>query len=501
MSYKFISAEDAAKLIQNGDNIGFSGFTAAGSPKVVSEALAKRAEEEHQAGRPFKVGVFTGASTSDHLDGALARAHAIKFRTPYQSNKDLRAALNKGEAAYFDYHLSQLAQDIRYGFLGDIDIAVIEACDVTPEGEITLTSGVGNCPTYARLAKKIIIELNSYHPKTLRGIHDLYEPADPPYRREIPIYKPSDRIGVPTLKVDPAKIVGIVETHVSDGVAPFSPLDEVTMRIGQNVADFLAAEMKAGRIPSTFLPIQSGVGNIANAVLGCLGENEEVPPFEMYTEVIQDAVVGLMEKGRCKFASGCSLTLSEKAMQEVYAHMDFFRDKVVLRPQELSNNPEIVRRLGLITINTAIEADIFGNINSTHILGKKMMNGIGGSGDFTRNAYLSIFTTPSEAKGGLISSIVPMVSHLDHSEHSVKVIITEYGVADLRGKSPIQRANEIIEKVAHPDYRPLLRDYIKMTQGCHTPECLQKALSFHIAFEKEGDMRKADLGTPCSCEK
>ena len=295
--------------------------------------------------------------------------------------------------------------------------------------------------------------------------------------------------------------MGIVETHVSDGVAPFSPLDEVTMRIGQNVADFLAAEMKAGRIPSTFLPIQSGVGNIANAVLGCLGENEEVPPFEMYTEVIQDAVVGLMEKGRCKFASGCSLTLSEKAMQEVYAHMDFFRDKVVLRPQELSNNPEIVRRLGLITINTAIEADIFGNINSTHILGKKMMNGIGGSGDFTRNAYLSIFTTPSEAKGGLISSIVPMVSHLDHSEHSVKVIITEYGVADLRGKSPIQRANEIIEKVAHPDYRPLLRDYIKMTQGCHTPECLQKALSFHIAFEKEGDMRKADLGTPCNCEK
>ena len=493
MSYKFISAEEAAKLIQNGDNIGFSGFTAAGSPKAVSEALAKRAVEEHQAGRPFKVGVFTGASTSDHLDGALARANAIKFRTPYQSNKDLRAALNKGEAAYFDYHLSQLAQDIRYGFLGDIDVAVIEACDVTPEGEITLTSGVGNSPTYVRLAKKIIIELNSYHPKTLRGIHDLYEPADPPLRR--------DRIGVPTLKVDPAKIVGIVETHVSDGVAPFSPLDEVTMRIGQNVADFLAAEMKAGRIPSTFLPIQSGVGNIANAVLGCLGENEEVPPFEMYTEVIQDAVVGLMEKGRCKFASGCSLTLSEKAMQEVYAHMDFFRDKVVLRPQELSNNPEIVRRLGLITINTAIEADIFGNINSTHIMGKKMMNGIGGSGDFTRNAYLSIFTTPSEAKGGLISSIVPMVSHLDHSEHSVKVIITEYGVADLRGKSPIQRANEIIEKVAHPDYRPLLRDYIKMTQGCHTPECLQKALSFHIAFEKEGDMRKADLGTPCSCEK
>ena len=399
MSYKIISAEEAASHIHNGDNVGFSGFTAAGSPKAVSEALAKKAIEKHEKGIPFQVGVFSGASTSDHLDGALARAKAIKFRTPYQSNKDLRNALNQGEAQYFDYHLSQLAQDIRYGFLGDIDIAVIEACDITEDGEITLTSGVGNTPTYARLAKRIIIELNSYHPKALRGFHDLYEPADPPMRREIPIYKPSDRIGTTTVKVDPAKILGIVETNVSDGVGAFSPLDETTMRIGQNVANFLAGEMKAGRIPSSFLPIQSGVGNIANAVLGCLGENEDIPPFEMYTEVIQDAVVGLMKEGHCKFASGCSLTLSADAMAQVYSDIDFFRDKIVLRPQELSNNPEIVRRLGLITINTAIEADIFGNINSTHIMGKKMMNGIGGSGDFTRNAYLSIFTTPSTEIG------------------------------------------------------------------------------------------------------
>ena len=251
MSYKIISAEEAASHIHNGDNVGFSGFTAAGSPKAVSEALAKKAIEKHEKGIPFQVGVFSGASTSDHLDGALARAKAIKFRTPYQSNKDLRNALNKGEAQYFDYHLSQLAQDIRYGFLGDIDIAVIEACDITEDGEITLTSGVGNTPTYARLAKRIIIELNSYHPKALRGFHDLYEPADPPMRREIPIYKPSDRIGTTTVKVDPAKILGIVETNVSDGVGAFSPLDETTMRIGQNVANFLAGEMKAGRIPSS----------------------------------------------------------------------------------------------------------------------------------------------------------------------------------------------------------------------------------------------------------
>ena len=493
MSYKIISAEEAASHINHGDNIGFSGFTAAGSPKAVSEALAKRAIAAHEKGEPFQVGVFTGASTSDHLDGALARAGAMKFRTPYQSNKDSRAALNRHEVHYYDYHLSQLAQDIRYGFLGDVDVAVIEACDVTEDGEITLTSGVGNTPTYARLAKKIIIELNSYHPKALKGLHDIYEPADPPCRREIPIYTPSDRIGTATVKVDPEKIVGIVETNCSDGVAPFTPLDETTMKIGKNVADFLAKEMKEGRIPSTFLPIQSGVGNIANAVLGCLGENKDIPPFEMYTEVIQDSVVGLMKEGRCKFASGCSLTLSDGAMKELYDDIEFFKDKVVLRPQELSNNPEMVRRMGLITINTAIEADIFGNINSTHILGKKMMNGIGGSGDFTRNAYISIYTTPSTAKNGCISAFVPMVSHADHSEHSVKIIISEYGVADLRGKSPIQRAEEIIENVVHPDYRPLLREYLSKTKDAHTPICLESALSFHQAFEAEGDMRKAKI--------
>ena len=493
MSYKIISAEEAASHINHGDNIGFSGFTAAGSPKAVSEALAKRAIAAHEKGEPFQVGVFTGASTSDHLDGALARAGAMKFRTPYQSNKDSRAALNRHEVHYYDYHLSQLAQDIRYGFLGDVDVAVIEACDVTEDGEITLTSGVGNTPTYARLAKKIIIEHNSYHPKALKGQHDIYEPADPPCRREIPIYTPSDRIGTATVKVDPEKIVGIVETNCSDGVAPFTPLDETTMKIGKNVADFLAKEMKEGRIPSTFLPIQSGVGNIANAVLGCLGENKDIPPFEMYTEVIQDSVVGLMKEGRCKFASGCSLTLSDGAMKELYDDIEFFKDKVVLRPQELSNNPEMVRRMGLITINTAIEADIFGNINSTHIMGKKMMNGIGGSGDFTRNAYISIYTTPSTAKNGCISAFVPMVSHTDHSEHSVKIIISEYGVADLRGKSPIQRAEEIIENVVHPDYRPLLREYLSKTKDAHTPICLESALSFHQAFEAEGDMRKAKI--------
>lgn len=489
MQYRIITPQEAAEYVNHGDLVGFSGFTPAGSPKVVPGAIAAKAREAHANGKEFKIGVVTGASTGDSLDGELARANAIAFRTPYQSNNDLKSALNTGEVQYFDMHLSQIAQELRYGFIGKVKIAVIEAADITPNGEILLTSGVGIAPTIAKLADKIIIELNSRHPKDLLGIHDIYEPLDPPLRREIPIYTVRDRAGVPYLKVDPAKVVGIVETNMPDQVGGFDPVDPTTKKIGDNVAAFLAAQIKNGTIPASFLPIQSGVGNIANAVLGSLGSNKDIPAFTMYTEVIQDAVIALMKEGRITFASGCSLTVSKEVLDDVYSNLEFFKERLVLRPQEISNNPEVVRRLGLITINTAIEADLFGNINSTHISGQKMMNGLGGSGDFTRNAFFSIFTCPSIAKGGKISTIVPSVSHIDHSEHSVKVIITEQGVADLRSKSPRERAKTIIENCVHPDYKQIMWDYLKLSGNVHTPHALASAFKMHIELAESGDMR------------
>jgi succinate CoA transferase len=493
MAYKKMSAEEAANLIKNNDVISLSGFTATGCPQAVPTALAKKAEAEHAQGNPFKVGMFTGASTGDSADGILSRANAIKFRSPYQSHPDSRAGLNNHDMEYFDLHLSELPQYLRYGFLPKPDFAIISVCDLTDDGKAVLTSAVGIAPTIAHLADKIIIELNHYHPKELQGIHDIYEPLDPPFRREIPVYSVSDRIGSPYVQLDPRKVVGVVETNLPTEIPPFAPMDEVTAKIGQNVADFLCMEMKAGRIPSSFLPVQSGVGNIANAVLGAMGMNKEIPAFEIYTEVIQDSVIRLMKENRVKFASGCSLSLTTPVMDEVYGNLDFFKQKLLLRPQEISNSPEIARRLGLISINTALEADIFGNINSTHVVGTKMMNGIGGSGDFCRNAYLSIFTTPSVAKGGKISAIVPMVSHLDHSEHSVKILITEHGVADLRGLSPIQRAERIIENCVDPEYKDILRKYLQLGQKGHTPQNMEAALSFHTTFNRTGDMRNVDF--------
>lgn len=489
--FPVLSAEEAAARIQNGQTLAFSGFTPAGAPNVIPEAIAARAAKMHASSQPFRIGVITGASTGHSLDGALARADAMLFRTPYQNDPDLRKSINEGRTKFYDMHLSQLPQTVRYGFLGPVHWAIIEASHVTPAGEITLTSSVGSAPTFCRVADKILIELNRFHPEALRGFHDVYEPEDPPHRKPLPILRTDDRIGAPVVKVDPKKIAGIVESNEPDQVNAFVAINETTARIGENVANFLAAELQRGLIPSSFLPIQSGVGDTANAVLKAMGGHPKIPMFDMYTEVIQDAVIALIKKGKVRFASGCSLTVSNPVLRDIYEQIEFFRPKLLLRPQEISNSPEVIRRLGIISINTAIEVDIMGNVNSTHVLGRNIVSGIGGSGDFARNAFLSVFTCPSTAKGGKISTIVPQVCHLDNSEHSVQIIVTEQGIADLRGKCPSERANTIIEHCAHPDFRPLLRDYVALAGHVHSPQTLGAAFAMHLAFSKTGDMHDA----------
>jgi propionyl-CoA:succinyl-CoA transferase len=487
--FPVLTADEAAALIANGDTIGFGGFTPAGSAKAIPRALARRAEAEHSAGRPFKVRVLTGASTGKSVDGELAAADAISFRAPYQGNPVLRKKINAGEVHFIDMHLSMLPQQVRYGFFGEINHAIVEAVDVTAGGAVVLSSAVGAANTYLRMAKKILIEVNSHHPQGLLGMHDIFEPHDPPARTELHIYCASDRLGSPICLVDPKKIAGVVMTGEPDETGGFDASDDVTERIGQNVTEFLINEMRTGRIPDTFLPLQSGVGNIANAVLGALGRNSAIPAFEMYTEVLQDSAIPLIEAGRLKFASTSAMTLSPEMSKHVYANLDIFRNRILMRPQEISNNPEVVRRLGIISMNTAIEADLGGSVNSSHIMGRQMMNGIGGSGDFTRNAYISMFSCPSTQKGGKISTIVPVVSHMDHSEHSVQVLVTEHGVADLRGKDPMERARIIIANCAAPEYRDQLAAYVAFVRIGHEALSFRSAFEMHHKFAQDGDMR------------
>lgn len=490
MGYRILTPQEAACYINDGDGVGISGFTLSGTPKAVLPEVAKRAEEAHAAGKPFKINLYSGASTGDTIDGVLARAKALNFRAPFISNPVVRNAINDKELVYTDIHLSLMAQDLRYGYLGKVDVAILEAIDITPDGKVYLTTAGGIGQTVANLADRIIIERNSYH--HTMGLHDVYEPLDPPYRREIPIYNVADRIGKPYVQVDPKKVIGIVEVCMPNEQVVFKELDPVTRRIGENVANFILNDIKRGVIPETGLPIQSGIGNVGNAVLKALENCNELPPLDLYSEVLQDSVIELMEAGRVKVGSTCSLSLSQECLLHVYDNLDFFRDKLILRPSEISNHPEVIRRLGIIAMNTAIAVDLYGCVNSSHICGTRLMNGIGGSGDFARNAYVSIFTCPSTQKGGAVSSIVPMVTHADHTEHDVRVVVTEWGVADLRGKGPDERARLLIENCAHPEYRNFLWDYLKISKKGHVSHNVKAAHAMHAAYEYEGDMRKVD---------
>jgi succinate CoA transferase len=436
-----LTPEEAAELIPDGAMVAFSGFTPAGAAKAVPRALARRARRLHHAGCPFQVRVLSGASTGASIDDALAEADAIRWRAPYQSSEPLRQRINDGRVAFVDMHLSHLPQSVRFGFFGPVDVAVVEATAVTADGRVYLTTSVGASPTFLQAARKVLLEVNRYHSFRVSGMADIVVPEAPPHRLAVGLDHPLQRIGKPYARVDPAKIVGIVATHEPDELSGFDPVDPVSRAIAEHVVRFLLDELAAGRIPPEFLPLQSGVGNIANAVLQALGEDEDIPDFLMYTEVYQSAAFELMRRGRLRGASTCALTLAPQQMRDLTGQLDFFAPRLVLRPQEISNNPAVVRQLGVIALNTALEVDLYGHVNSTHICGQKMINGIGGSGDFARNAYLSIFMCPSVARAGRISTVVPMCAHVDHNEHSVQVIVTEQGLADLRGLAPAERAN------------------------------------------------------------
>ena len=484
---KIVSAEEVAAYIKPGMSIGMSGFTASSYPKAIPLALAERMKKE-----PFKIDLWTGASTGPELDDTLAAVHGIKRRLPYQTDAILRGEINDGSVDYLDLHLSESAQLARVGYLGKLDIAIVEAVAITEEGNIIPSTSLGNAASYVQQADVVIVEVNTTQPLELEGMHDVYVPLDPPHRLPIPIVKADDRVGTPFIPCTPDKIKYIVPCDIKDHTRDLAPIDENSKKMSQFTLEFLNAEIKAGRMPKNLLPLQSGVGNVANAVMAGFVDSD-LEDLTVYTEVIQDGMLDLIDAGKLNFASGTAFSPSPAGMERFYKDVAKYKKYLLLRPQEISNSPEVVHRLGVIAMNTALEVDIYGNVNSTHVTGTKMMNGIGGSGDFARNAFLTIFYTPSIAKNGAISSVVPMCSHIDHTEHDVDVIITEQGIADLRGLAPRKRALEIINNCVHPDYKPVLLDYynraVEATKHAHTPHIIKEALSFHEKFIETKSMK------------
>ena len=374
---KVMTADEAAAFINPGDMIGFSGFT--------------------------------GASTAPELDAALAETGGIAWRMPYQSDPSMRKAINDGTSAYSDIHLSHSGPQTEQGFFGDLNVAVVEATRITESGGLVPTSSVGNNVSYLNAADKIIVEVNSWQSLGLEGMHDIWSPGLPPNRQIVPIIGSGQRVGTTAIEIDPSKVVAVIETNAADRNSPFKPLDDDSKAIAGHLIDFFENEVSQGRLPENLLPLQSGVGNIANAVLAGLLDSD-FENLTSYTEVIQDGMVELLDKGTMTVASATSFALSPEAAERMNDQAEDYAKKIVLRPQDVSNNPEVIRRLGVISCNGLIEADIYGNVNSTHIMGTKIMNGIGGSGDFTRNGFISSFITPSLAKDGAISAIVPLSS-------------------------------------------------------------------------------------------
>lgn len=487
---KVVSAEEAALWIVDGMTLGLSGFTRAGDAKAIPEALVKRAETE-----TFKVNVFTGASLGHDIDKLFTEAGIVNKRLPFQADSTMRKGINDGELLFVDQHLSNTSELVRGGILPQIDIAVIEAVAIAEDGSIIPSTSVGNSLIFAEYAKAIIVEINVAHSEEWEGIHDIYDPGVLGDREPIPLKHPDERIGTYGIPVDPEKIAGIVLTKEYDSFSTIDQPDDETEVMAGHLLQFLRNEINAGRLTKELAPLQSGIGSQANAVLhGMI--NSDFENLELYSEVLQDSVFDLIDAGKVKSASCTSITVTEERMDKLRNNLSFYKEKIVMRPQEISNHPEIIRRLGTISINTALEFDIYGNVNSTHVTGTKMMNGIGGSGDFARNARLAIFVTKSLAKKGAISSCVPFVSHVDHTEHDVDIIVTEQGYADLRGLAPKERVALIINQCAHPSFRDELWAYYEEAslRGGHTPHILEKALSWHIRLSETGTMRESKEG-------
>jgi acetyl-CoA hydrolase len=498
---KITTAEATVAFFENNMYLGFSGFSE-GHPKLVPAVLADHVERSGLAGK-IRFNVYTGASIGIDVDDRWSRLGMLDRRWPQQQGFYVQRAVNAAEVNFGDRHLSMYAQDFGYGFYtldngGEIDLAIIEASCITEEGSIVPTLAVGIVAEIVARASKIIIEINTKFP-SLEGLHDCVGEVRPPHKSPLEILTPRDRIGSTSIPCDVNKIIAIIESRQDPVGRALKAPDDGSVRIAKHLIDFLEGEVKSGRLPKNLHPLQSGVGSIANAVVGGLSSG----PFEnltVWTEVFQDNLLDLFDSGKLDYVTAASFSLSEEGLQRLWSGWDQYTPKIMLRPVQITNHAELIRRLGVIAMNTPVEFDIYGHANSSMVNGSRVINGIGGSGEFSRNAYLSIMHTPStrptkqDPTG--ISCVLPMVTHVDHTEHDLDVLVTEQGLADLRGLAPRQRAQRIIDKCAHPEYRPILQEYFDraLREGiasgsAHEPQMLQKAFNMHRTLDEKGTMK------------
>ena len=467
------SVEEAAAVVADGDTVAVSGFGGVGYPKAVPEALA-----DHES-----LTIVTGGGVGGEIDEVLVESGAMERRTHFQTRRTVRTAINDGDVAFFDRHVSQFGDEVRFGPGLDVDVAIVEAVAVGEDWVVPSTS-IGQAPALIRAADRLVVEVNRAQPRSLEAVHDVYERAAPPAREPIPLSGPTDRIGESSIPFEAGKLRAVVESDRPDDPYTFREPTDVDREIGAHLGSFLEAEIESNPLLADTVTLQFGVGSMGNALMAALAD-VDVGDRELiyFGEVVQDGLLDMLDEGRLEGVSATSLALSEAGQQRFFDDIDRYVDDVVLRPGDLSNNPALIERFGVVGVNSAVEVDCYGNANATHVGGTRMINGIGGGGDFVRNCRLSIVALPSTAAGGEISRIVPMTPHVDHTEHDVSVVVTEHGVADLRGLSPRERAAAIVD-VADPSYRGELEVYLDRAAdgGGQTPHDLETAFDWHVTW-------------------
>jgi len=469
-----VDAEAAAAAVDADATVLTSGFGSVGYPKAIPLALAS-------SPRDLSLTLVASGNVGDEIDVDLVESGAVERRFSYQSSRVARDLTNRREVSFSDRNASSIGDEVQHGGMVNPDVAIVEAVAVGEDWFVPSTS-LGQVPAFVEAADRLYVELNRRQPLELQALHDIYRPDAPPNRDPVPISDPGERIGTTHVSFDPEKLAGVVETDIADSTYTFRDPTDDDLAIAENLGAFLDAEMERSPVFEDAVHLQFGVGSLGNALMGELKELDFGGRDVVYFgELIQDGLLDMLDDGRLECASATSMALTDEGQQRLFENVERYAEDVVLRPADVSNHPGVIDQFGVVGVNSAIEFDIYGNVNSTHVGGKQMINGVGGSADFNRNSLVTVCALPSALKGGEVSRVVPMTFHVDHTEHDVDVFVTEQGVADVRGLSPVERAERIIENCAHPEFAPELRSYLDdvREQDNHIPHDVQRAAEWH----------------------
>ncbi|MFB6184225.1 MAG: acetyl-CoA hydrolase/transferase C-terminal domain-containing protein [Haloarculaceae archaeon] len=467
------TAAEAAASVDADATVATSGFGRVGYPKAVPVALA-----DDDVDRSLTV--VSGGSVGDEIDTALVESGDLARRHPFVAVEAARDAINAGDVAFADRHIAGLADDVATGRFGDVDVAVVEAVAVGEDWLVPSTS-LGATPAFVAAADELIVEVNDAQPLALCDVHDVYRRDLPPDREPIPLAGPGDRIGTSHVSFDATKLAAVVRTDERDTPYRFRDATAADRAIADHLVTFLEAEVERNPVFAESLALQFGVGSVGNALMAGIEDADFGDrSLTYFGEVVQDGLLDLLDAGRLDAASATALALSERGQQRLFDDVERYAGDVLLRPAAVSNSPALVDRFGVIAVNSALAVDRTGHVNSTHLRGSHLVNGVGGSGDFTRNAAVSVIALPSTAGNGDVSRIVPEVAHVDHTEHDVDVVITDHGIADLRGLSPRERA-DAVTPIAAPSFRSELEAYDRTARegGGHVPRDPNELLGWH----------------------